>query len=299
LTRNENAFAALRIAEQQGLIKGFQSLHTLLPSAAWQRTNFDAIRSEQTLSELKQALSAEGFSLESFRPFFEEQHEARFRALTLGDLRGTALGPWAERFVVQNPERTAVLSFPHLTRDPASLAQRLKPLPGVHFIDQRSLLDSAYTKLRQRVSLLVLLGAACMVLVIGLRFRNFRSSIATLVPALIAPTAALGALALLGVQLNLFHLFAALVVLSMAMDYGIFLSESVSSPQHLSSGGTLLSILVAGITSCLSFGLLGFSTVPVLAALGQTVGLGILTALAAAPLTLLLQRRSAALPGEA
>src|SRR5690606_34404020 len=47
-----------------------------------------------------------------------------------------------------------------------------------------------------------------------------RAVLAALLPADIAPVSALGLMGLLGESLNLFHLLAALLVLSMAVDYG-------------------------------------------------------------------------------
>src|SRR5690606_36035617 len=145
-------------------IQGFRSLHALLWSRAWQRENFERVTTEKVARDVSAGLSKAGFRLEGFRDFFEDQASARFNGLTLAELRHSPLGPLAETFVVQNNERTTILSFPRLVLggNPKALARHLDGITGVHFIDQRLLLDTAYAELRQRVSLLILAGAACM-----------------------------------------------------------------------------------------------------------------------------------------
>ena len=94
-------------------------------------------------------------------------------------------------------------------------------------------------------------------------------------------------------DLNLFHLFAALVVMSMAMDYGIFVVETARDDSHAEElGATLSSIVIAALTTSLSFGLLGFSSLPVLQGIGQTTAVGIAVALLLTPVSLGLLRGS-------
>jgi predicted exporter len=110
-------------------------------------------------------------------------------------------------------------------------------------------------------------------------------------PALVSPVVGLGVVALTGQSLNLFHLFAALVVMSMAMDYGIFVVETAKDdarPEEV--GATLSSIVIAALTTSLSFGLLGFSSLPVLQGIGQTTAAGIAVALLLTPVSLWLLR---------
>jgi len=72
----------------------------------------------------------------------------------------------------------------------------------------------------------------------------------------------------------------------MGVDYGVFLAESRDDPGGLAA--TLLSVLVACLSTVLAFGLLAMSASPALRALGLTVGLGVLLSLVLAPAAMLL-----------
>ena len=82
------------------------------------------------------------------------------------------------------------------------------------------------------------------------------------------------------------HAVALLLVLSMGVDYGVFLAESRADLDGLAA--TLLSVLVACASTVLAFGLLAMSASPALQAIGVTVGLGVLLSLVLAPAALLL-----------
>jgi predicted exporter len=64
-----------------------------------------------------------------------------------------------------------------------------------------------------------------------------------------------------------------LLVISMGVDFGIFFVDTTDTLEE--SARTMVSILTAAVTTILSFGLLGLSDSPGLAALGVTVTLGV------------------------
>lgn len=290
LERNEVAYQKLERARSRGTIRGFSSLHPFIWSLPAQRRSFDAARETGVRQRALHALTEQGFNEALFEPFVKEHESLEFDGLTLERLLRSSLATVAERFVVRGEGNTVILSYPEVVKAPLELIRSFADQPGVDFIDQRRLLDEAYQRLRANVGSLMLVAALIMSLVVLVRYRSIRLGLATLLPALVAAPAALGLLAWTGRELNLFHLIAALVVLSMAMDYGIFLTETVTSDSLHSSatGATLLSLVLAAITTCLSFGLLAFSEIPVLAALGQTIAIGIMLALACTPAAWLL-----------
>jgi len=159
-------------------------------------------------------------------------------------------------------------------------------------IQRKHLVDIAYTRLRDRTRWMVLAALLAMGATVWLRTRRPARTLAVLSPALAAPTFALGVLGALGQELNLFHIIAAIMVAGMALDYGIYTDESLAdAPSDWTRaesplGGALLSICIAASTTVLSFGPLGFSAIPVLQAIGQTIGLGILAALLMVPVSI-------------
>ena len=82
-------------------------------------------------------------------------------------------------------------------------------------------------------------------------------------------------LLLCGVRLNILHLVGLLLVVAVGSNYALFFGDDAADsavPQRQVS--VSLSLLMANLTTVTSFGLLGASKVPVLAAIGSTVGIG-------------------------
>jgi predicted exporter len=171
-------------------------------------------------------------------------------------------------------------------RDVGVLRSHLEGIPGVFLLDQKSFLDEAYGRFRTRTLEMIGVGLGVVFLIVHLRYRRVRLSLAAFLPAILAVAVSLAFLAMLGMPLNLLHLVGVLLVLSMGADYGIFVVESRDDAEEL--GATLVSLVVAMLSTVLSFGLLGMSTNPALAALGITAGLGTLLSVVFAPAALVL-----------
>ena len=99
----------------------------------------------------------------------------------------------------------------------------------------------------------------------------------------------MGLQGLLGIPATLMHVIAILLVLSMGVDYGIYMLESRESLRE--GGVTLGSVLLAALTTLLSFGLLGLSRNPALSGIGLTVTLGLLFSVAVSPVVLVWTRQ--------
>ena len=76
-----------------------------------------------------------------------------------------------------------------------------------------------------------------------------------------------------GTALTILHVMSLLLVISLGVDFGIFFVDTAETMEEIAR--TLVSILTASITTILSFGLLGLSASPGLAAIGVTVTLGV------------------------
>ena len=74
------------------------------------------------------------------------------------------------------------------------------------------------------------------------------------------------------------------LVLGIGFDYAIFYAES-NDPKHHKQ--TVLAIFLSSITTLMSFGLLAFSSFPVIHSFGLIVFLGILFAYLFAPIAIL------------
>src|SRR4029079_8027899 len=88
----------------------------------------------------------------------------------------------------------------------------------------------------------------------------------------------------MSIPVTLMHVVGLVLVLSMGVDYGVFLTESRGDEREVAA--TIFSLLACCMSTVLSIGLLGLSSNPGLQALGLTTGIGVLFSLILAPTAL-------------
>jgi predicted exporter len=91
----------------------------------------------------------------------------------------------------------------------------------------------------------------------------------------------LGGLALLRVPLGILHLVGLLLVVAVGSNYALFfdLLQRQRAAGLAMDPDTLASLLLANLTTVLSFGLIALSAIPALSAIGRVVAPGALLAL--------------------
>ena len=291
LVSNDAVFAALTAARSAGELAEFRSLHSFVRSAAAQRASLAALQEPGLPARLDAAFVAEGFRAGSFAGFFADLSSGP-GPLRPADLAGTPLGELVRSFRVElagDQPTVAVLSLLRGVSDGAALRGRLAAAPGSHYFDQAEAMATAYAGYRARTLELVLFGLVGVFALVLLRYRRLGVALAAFAPAVLAAGATLGVLAMCGVGIGLLHVVALLLVLSMGVDYGVFLAESRGDPEGFTA--TLLSVVIACLSTVLAFGLLAMSASPALRAIGVTVGLGVLLSLVLAPVAMLLGER--------
>jgi predicted exporter len=280
LRRSEQVWARLERHAQ------VRSINTLLPSLETQRARRARIEADASfVPRLNASLERHGFVPGAFEPFVRDLAEPR--ELTPKSLEGSPLAAsWLAPFRASIAGQVAYLtSVEHSDADVAAL---LSGLSGVHYIDQEALYSAAYRDFRNRTLWLLALGLVLVLGILLLRYRSVRVAGLGMLPALLGAGAALGVEGLRGVPATLLHVIGVLLVLSMGVDYGIYALES----KHSADEGvtTLGSVLLAALTTVLSFGLLGLSDNPALAAVGSTVGFGLVFTVLASPVVLAFTR---------
>jgi predicted exporter len=119
----------------------------------------------------------------------------------------------------------------------------------------------------------VLAIVALLLLVIRSPLRVLRV-VAPLAAAVVTVTAALAAL---GHPLTILHLVGLLLIVAVGSNYALFFDRV--DPAATIAPRTLASMLFANLTTVAGFGLLAFSKVSLLQALGETVAPGVVLAL--------------------
>lgn len=280
---NDRVARALDDAVAAGELGGFRGVGALLPSAAQQREVDAAVRGDPTLwPRMEAALAAEGFVVEAFRPFRNALLAPAPPPLRYADLSDTPLAPLVRPFRLELGDggTIGVTTYLHDLRDAPAVARRLDTIAGARLVDVRATLEGAYGAYRSRMTTLLLVGLLAVLALVALRYRDLRRTIAAALPALVGALGTVGLLGLLEVPLNMLSLVALLMIVSMGVDYGVFLAEA-RDDAHVRS--TQLAILVAGLSTVLGFGLLALSDHPALFSIGTTSGVGVVFCLLLAP----------------
>jgi predicted exporter len=268
-------------------------------SAELQQRSRAAVAASPRLAERTvAALQQEGFKAQAFAPFQQTAAAlagpAALPPLRLADLQSSPLAALVRPFFVQLGDEVGVLTFVCGVRQPEQLKAALADLPGAQLFDQPAFLDETYARFRVQTLQAIAVGLLMIFVVHQIRYRRWRHALGALLPAMLAVLATLGILGALGVTANLIHVLSLLIIISIGVDYGVFLVECLEGGGQ---GPTTMSLLASFATAIFSFGLLAVSRTPVLRAIGLTTGIGITLSLLFAPLALALIRTGSNRPG--
>ncbi len=288
-----------------GQLAGYNSVTRWLPSVATQRRRLAALPDETSLRTALQQATADGpLPAQRLSPFLAEVQAARgLQPVTAADLQGTALSPLVDALLMQNRRGgyTALLPAQWPVQAPAEAANNgttasievlrstLKDMPGVQLLDVKPELDRLYNRYLGEAQTQTLLGAAAVIVVIALWLRSPRRLLAVCQPLALSVVLTLGLLAAFQVPLGILHLVGLLLVVAVGSNYALFfdmLQHGDDAKQNVSTAGhgesvddTLPSLLLANLTTVLSFGLIALSSIPALSAVGRVVAPGALLAL--------------------
>lgn len=120
------------------------------------------------------------------------------------------------------------------------------------------------------------LGALLLVALLIVGVRSWQRTLVVLLPLTLAVLLDLCVLALRAEPLTLFHLVSLLLVVGLGIDYGLFFSSTADDIEEQSR--TLHALLLCSSSTAAGFGMLCFSSLPVLKAIGQTVTVGVIAA---------------------
>jgi predicted exporter len=123
----------------------------------------------------------------------------------------------------------------------------------------------------------LVIGTVVVVVIILLAFREWRLSLLALLPTAIGLVWTAGLLALLGVELDLFALFAVVTFVGIGVDYGIHLVHRFRERGNAARAISELApvILVAGAITMLGYGTLLISSYPPLRSIGLVSALSV------------------------
>jgi predicted exporter len=183
--------------------------------------------------------------------------------LVLMPLRPMAEGPFAD----------------NIPLDVVHAALRAQGLNDAVVIDMLEESSSLFDGYRHEALWLSGLGCLFIVALLMVSLRSWARTLRVVAPLACAVVCVAAALLLHGTLLTILHLVGLLLVVAVGSNYALFFDRGAQTGSDYDRQQTQVSLVVANLTSVGSFGLLGLSKVPVLAAIGSTVAPGAFLAL--------------------
>jgi predicted exporter len=285
----ERAQAALQTLVDAGIIGDVDSPANYLPSLATQEARRGVLPDARTLRDsLKVAAADLGVDLEQLTPFVEDVAAARRAAPVVpDDLRDTSLAAGFNALVLHQSDHWSALLPLHGADgatpdvDVARVAALLTEakLPNTQILDLKLETDALYAGYLQEAIRLSWCGFVLIVLLLLAALRSLPRVARLLAPLGLAVLAVAAGLVLAGQQLTILHLVGMLLIVAVGSNYALFFDGEAAAQRASNSALILASLVIANISTVIGFGLLSFSQVPVLVALGTTVAPGAFLAL--------------------
>ena len=275
----------------QGVIAGFETPARFLPSTGIQQARLASLPTQNELKRrLRGAVSGLPVQADRFAPFVADIEATRQHGvLRHADLEGTDLALGIDGLLLRQDSRWIALlplrmpvsgpSAHHINADLVRQAITASGQADAWFVDIKQEADRLYSGYLREAITLSLTGLAAIVLLLLLALRSPRRVAQVMAPLLIAVLVVVAGLALIGQKLTLLHLVGMLLTVAVGSNYALFFDRAQSEEAGQIAPRTLASLLFANIATVAGFGLLAFSPVPVLHAIGVTVGPGAILAL--------------------
>ena len=281
----------------QGVIAGYESPARYLPSLATQRARQASLPPRPELAQrLQAAVADQPVKPGLFTPFLDDAEQARGAVpLRREDLRGTSMALAVDGLLTRHGERwsatlplraptatpqgkTGPAAGPSLDAAPIRAAIARAALDDTLFVDLKNESDHLYASYMHEALRLSLGGLAAIAVLLTIALRSPRRVLSTLLPLAAATLVVVAGLAASGRQLTILHLVGLLLLIAVGSNYALFFNGSGRQAAAISPH-TLVSLILANMTTVAAFGLLAFSSLPLLQAFGMTVGPGAVLAL--------------------
>jgi uncharacterized protein len=285
--------------QESGKIKGYSTPAALALAPQRLEVNRQKLRTVNfpgARDALENALTAEGFSRETFESGFkllDELKTAADPATRLPDWRETlpqTSGWWflIDRYFAHDPLLTTgfvTTNEPVASQEQKEMLHRELPVPGVPMVLSGwsfTLTDLVPWSHRQLIlisGLMALFDATLLALL----YRDWRLWLIQAATLTMAVCAMIASMKLLQIPLNLLNVLAFRLVLAIGVDYGIYVLLVWQKARQLDHdvAGVVKPVILAGLTAICGFGSLGAANNPTLAGLGYACALGLFWSLVA------------------
>jgi predicted exporter len=257
---------------RQNALDGYDTPALYLPSQATQRARQAALPDPGILrGDLAQALEGLPFRPDAFEPFLNSVAKARSAPLLdPSSIGGTSLKLKLDSLLVRSGETwTAMLPLRGVT-NPQAISERLSQ--DAVLLDLKGESNLLYRTYRQEALILALLGSVAITVLLAVGLRSVRSVTVVVIPLTAAVVITMALLTALGQQLSIFHLVGLLLVVGVGSNYSLLFERP--EPSEVLRERTVASVTIANLCTVIGFGILSFSSIPVLHGIGMTVAIG-------------------------
>jgi predicted exporter len=291
LQSSEQVSRILQTQVDQGELARFESPSRYLPSQAAQLARQGSLP-EPAVLESKLKLAVQGLPVHAslFKPFLANISAARSQPLLqAADLEKTSMAMAVDALLIRQANHWSAL-LPLTAPEGADInaskirtALNTSALSGVLFVDMKAESDNLYSGYLHEIIQLSLGGLLAIIALLLLILRSPMRVLCIIAPLAAAVITVTAGLTLFGQQLIILHLVGLLLVVAIGSNYALFFDRAdqpdTTANHSAISPQTLASMLLANLTAVAGFGLLAFSKVSILQAMGVTVAPGVILAL--------------------
>ena len=291
----ERVVARLVPLIERAVIAGYDAPCKYLPSNSTQLARQASLPENQALgAALTEAAKGSPFNPAAFNPFIQAVDASRrLPPLTSAQLATTAMGAGYSSLMNHGSEGNrwrAMITLRGLKpmadagkSSVASVSAALAPFASdpnteVLLLSVKAESDALYQGYLRETLRWSGIGFLCIVVLLTVALRSPMGALKVVWPLALSGFTTAATLVFLGAELNLLHIVGLLLIVAVGSNYALFFSDSATMSDR-NNPTLLVSLFIANTTTLLGFGLLAFSSVPVLNALGSTVGLGAFLAL--------------------
>src|SRR5450830_1352773 len=294
LAATEKVSSALQPLVDKGELTAFDSASHYLPSEATQHSRLASLPAAAELKlRLAAALKDLPIQPQVLAPFLLDVETARSKPmLQRSDLEHTSMAMAVDAMLLQQGKHWSALipltapASGNIDAVLISAALSRAQVTNALVVDMKTESNRLYSGYLHEAIILSLAGLLAIVILLVFVLRSTMRVMAVIAPLAAAVLTVMAGLALFGQQLIILHLIGLLLIVAIGSNYALFFNPTLkpgddtqgkNSPEI--SPRTYASLLFANVATVLGFGLLAFSSVPVLQAMGVTVASGVVLAL--------------------
>lgn len=277
LQMSEVVSTELLLLKETGLIRGVWSPSMVLPSKKIQVERQQTLPTELQLSRnLNSALQGLPFRSKSFDTWIDSVVNSKnLSPLMYENIEDTPLMSSLEQGLFKAGDVwISVIRISGVRSDEEFLAWlETKPAVNKTHVQVKLATEKLLSDYRNSTFERFISVVAVLSFIIFIILRSLPRSIKILLPVSIGLLSGIAMPLLLGASINVFHLLALLLVLGMGLDYSLFFNRLIEDSMERQQ--TVHAISVSAVTTSMAFLALSFSSVPVMASMGQVVSAGV------------------------